>query len=255
MRPIRWTRVNGFSSMDFGDLPSLGNTIRRVMALDSSVFLAYQSARNGFIWALGLVALAGASKALGQSIILFINHIPPFRFGLALLIGVSQHVIGFLLWSGSVWLVGAYAFGTTASWSATATAVGVAYAPQILAFFELTPFFGNAFGLLLSLWSLLAIVVGVQVGLGLTPVQAILASGLGWLLLQVWGRTLGRPINALGRWIERKVIGAPLQYTWKDVPTLRRAPGWQHTVQTKRSTRPKTHTKSHAAAQKDGTDG
>jgi hypothetical protein len=213
--------------MDESMLPSIGDTIRRVMALDSSIFLAYVTARDGLWGALWLVALAGISKTVGQSVILFINHVRPLRFGLALLIGVVQYIGGYLLWATSVWLAGAYGFGVLAPWPTVASAVGVAYAPQILAFFELTPFFGNAFGVLLTLWSLLAIVVGVQAGLGLTLGQAVLASGLGWLLLQIWGRTLGRPIHALGRWVEHMVVGAPLQYSWRDLPTLRRKPAWE----------------------------
>jgi hypothetical protein len=113
-----------------------------------------------------------------------------------------------------------------------AAVVGLAYAPQLLAFFELTPFLGNPFGLLLSLWSMVAIVVAVRVGLGLETWQAVVASGLGWLLIQVWRRTLGRPIYALGQWLERRAAGVPMRYTRRDVPRLRRHPkllaNWEH---------------------------
>jgi hypothetical protein len=209
------------------DLPGMGETIRRVMMLDGSIFVTYQEAGNGLLVALGLVALAGLSKFLGQSVILFVNHVRPLRFSLALLFGVVQHVLGFVLWATTIWLVGYYGFDASVAWRAVATAVGVAYAPQILAFFELTPFFGNPFGLLLTLWSLLAIVVGVQAGLGLSIGQAVLACGVGWLLLQVLSRTLGRPIYTLGRWIERKVAGSSLQYSLQDLPHLRRSLTWQ----------------------------
>ncbi|MEX1019526.1 MAG: hypothetical protein WDZ49_07700 [Litorilinea sp.] len=203
-------------------MPTIGETINRVMRLDRTIFLDYMDAPHGLWLALVLVTLAGASKALGQSVILFINRVRPLRFALALIIGVIQYVGGFLVWTTSLWLVGTYGFETSATWSMMAIAVGVAYAPQTLAFFELTPFFGNGFGFLLSLWSLLAIVMGVQIGLGLTLGQAVLASGLGWLLLQIWVRTLGRPFYALGRWIETRIVDAPHSYTWRDLPTLRR---------------------------------
>lgn len=218
--------------METAILPGFGETIRRVMALDSTIFLAYKSSPNGLLFALLLVTVAGGSKALGQSVILFINHVRPLRFALALCMGAVQHVVGFLLWTTAVWLAGVYGFQADATWAATATAVGVAYAPQILSFFELTPFLGNAFGFLLSFWSLLAMIAGVQVGLGLSPVQAILASGLGWLLLQIWARTLGRPLHALGWWIEHKLVATPIEYTWQDVPQLRRAPSWARATAT-----------------------
>lgn len=212
--------------MDSDVLPTIGHTVNRVLALDSAIFRLHMDAPQGIWRALILVTLAGASKTLGQSVILFVNRVRPVRFGLALCIGVFQYIVGFLLWTTSVWLVGRYGFEAGAPWSLIATAVGVAYAPQVFAFFELTPFFGNPFGVLLTLWSLLAIVVGVQTVLGLSLAQAVLASGLGWLLLQIWGRTLGRPINALGRWLEAKIVGTPLRYTWQDLPKLRRKSAW-----------------------------
>src|SRR5207302_271774 len=124
------------------------------------------------------------------------------------------------------WLVGDYLFGRRAAFPAIASAVGLAYAPQLLAFFVLTPFIGNAFSWLLSLWSLLAMIIAVRVGLGLEPWQAIVTSGLGWLLIQVWKRTLGSPVYALGRWLHRRAAGVPLEFTPRDLPRLRHQPKW-----------------------------
>jgi hypothetical protein len=114
---------------------------------------------------------------------------------------------------------------------AVSAAVGLAYAPQLLAFFELTPFLGSPFGVLLSLWTLLAIVTGVRAGFGLETWQAVAASGLGWLLLQAWRRTLGTPVYALGHWIEERAAGVPLRYGAEDVPRLRRRPKWLHNME------------------------
>jgi hypothetical protein len=181
--------------------------------------------------ALIVVGLAGLSEALGQSLVLFINHVRPRRFVLAVLFSVLSYMVGYVLWTGSVWLVGTYTFGRDVTWVAVAAAVGLAYAPQILAFFELTPFFGSPFGVLLSLWSLLAILVALRAGLGLETWQAVAAGGLGWLLLQAWRRTLGLPIAALGRWLEQHAAGVPLRYKPADVPRLRRRPAWLQNVE------------------------
>lgn len=208
------------------ELPSLGETIRQALALRESIFVTVQQSPQGLWTALIVVGLAGLSQALGQSLVLFINHVRPRRFILAVAASVISYMAGYLLWTGSVWLVGVYAFNRDVAWVAVATVVGLAYAPQILAFFELTPFFGSPFSTLLSLWTLLAILVAVRVGLGLETWQAVMTGGLGWLLIQVWRYTLGRPIYALGRWMERIAAGVPLRYRARDVAELRRRPAW-----------------------------
>lgn len=212
------------------ELPSLGETMRQALALRESIFVTIQRAPNGLWMALAVVGLAGLSEAFGQSLVLFINHIRPRRFILALLTSVFTYMVGYMLWTASVWLVGVYAFDRDVGWVAVAAAVGLAYAPQVFAFFELTPFFGSPFGVLLSLWSLVAILVAVRAGLGLETWQAALAGGLGWLLLQAWRYTVGRPVVALGRWIEQRAAGVPLRYKPADMSWLRRRPAWMQNV-------------------------
>jgi hypothetical protein len=212
------------------ELPSLGETIRQALALRESIFVVVPQSPRGLWVALIVVGLAGLSQALGQSLVLFANHVRPRRFILAVLAAAIGYVVGYLLWAASVWLVGVYAFGAEVRWVTVAATVGLAYAPQLFAFFELTPFFGSPFGVLLSLWSLLAIVIAVRAGLGLVMWQAIAASGLGWLLLQIWRNTLGRPVYALGRWIEQRAAGVPLRYRATDVAKLRRRPVWLQTI-------------------------
>lgn len=217
--------------MAANELPSLGETIREALALRESIFVTIQRAPNGLWLALAVVGLAGLSEAVGQSLVLFINHVRPRRFILAVLTSVLTYFIGYVLWTVSVWLVGVYAFDRDVGWVAVAAAVGLAYAPQVLAFFELTPFFGSPFGIILSLWSLMAILIAVRAGLGLETWQAALAGGLGWLLLQVWRYTVGRPIVALGRWIEQRAAGVPMRYKPADMSWLRRRPLWMKNVE------------------------
>lgn len=208
------------------EVPSLGRAIWQALTLQEEIFVAVQGSRQGLLIALIVVGLAGLSQALGQSLVLFINQVRPRRFILAMIASTIGYMGGYGLWMAIVWLVAVYAFGADVSWMAVAAAVGLAYAPQLLAFFELTPFLGNPFGVMLSLWTLLAIVIGVRAGFGLDTWQAVVASGLGWLLLQIWRRTLGAPVYALGRWIEQRAAGVTLRYAPADVPKLRRRPKW-----------------------------
>jgi len=201
--------------------------IHRAWKLDPDIFLQFQQDAS-FLWiALTIVALASLSEAMGQSVVLFINQVRPQRFVLSLVIATARHIIGYCLWTTIIWLMITYLFNIQQSWLLVARVVGLSYAPQLLAFFGLTPFLGNPFSWILSFWSLLAIIVAINMGLELALWQAIAASGLGWFLIQVWQRTLGRPIYSLGRWIEDRAAGVPLKFTLQDLPGLRR---WQPTL-------------------------
>ena len=207
-------------------MPSLWQNIQQAMRLDQQVFADIQRIPGGLGIAFVIVSLAGLSEALGQSVILFINRLPPKRFMLALLITAASHIVGYFFWTVTVWLVGVYVFGQSISLTAIACVVGLAYAPQLLAFFELTPFLGNPFSIILTLWSMVAIVMAVRAGLNLELWQALLASGLGWIFIQLWRRTIGRPIYALGRWLQRRAAGVPMEFTLADLALLRRHPVW-----------------------------
>lgn len=208
------------------EMPSIGQMIQQAMRLNPIVFAEIQQIRGGLGIALLIVTLAGLSEALGQSVVLFINRLRPRRFILALMITAASHMVGYLVWTVTVWLVGVYVFGQEVSMIAIACVVGLAYAPQTLAFFELTPFLGNPFSIILSLWSMVAIIMAVRVGLNLELWQAFLASALGWVIIQVWRRTIGLPIYGLGRWLQRRAAGVPLEHTLADLTMLRRQPAW-----------------------------
>lgn len=226
-------------------MPSLWQTIQQAMRLDQTIFAEIQQVPGGLGIALMIVSFAGLSESLGQSVILFLNRLPPIRFILALMITAASHVVGYLLWTITVWLVGVYVFGQTVSLTTVACVVGLAYAPQLLAFFELTPFLGNPFSIILSLWSMVAVVIAVRAGLELELWQALLASGLGWALIQIWRRTIGRPIYALGRWLQRRAAGVPLEFTLSDLAVLRRHPAWLENLDNWRNRMNQTDLRSH----------
>ncbi len=213
--------------MDLSFFTTVLYAIRQAMRLNPDVFIEIAHSPNGIYLALTVVAMAGISETIGQSMILFVNRIRPKRYILAILIGVFSYIIGYLLWTTSVYVVTRFGFHVSATWVTIAAVVGLAYAPQVLSFFELIPYFGNAFGILLSLWTMLAVVVAMVSGLHLSTWQAVIAAGLGWLLLQLVRRTVGIPANRVWRWFRSHAIGVRLQYEADDVPQLRhRAAQW-----------------------------
>lgn len=204
------------------ELPSFPEIIRLALRLNPWIFTEIQVTTRGGYVALGVVVLAALSESLGQSIVLFLNRVQPRRFAVTLAISTLSNIVGYLLWTLTVWLVVRYAFNLHIPIQIVANVVGLAYAPQLFAFFELTPFLGNLFGLLLSLWSMVAIIVAINAGLGLEVWQATVSSGLGWLLIQIWRRSLGRPLYGLRKFLERRTAGVPLEVTLQNVGNLRK---------------------------------
>jgi hypothetical protein len=202
-------------------LPPFGETVRAALRLDGDIYAAAQSSRQGLQVALLVMALAALSEAVGQSVVLFLNRVRPKRFVLALSIAAGSNVVGYLLWVVCIWLAGSAVAREWQPFVAVAAAVGLSYAPQLFAFFELTPYFGNLIGLVLTLWSAAAVVVAIRAGMGLPMGQAALIGILGWMLVQLWRRSLGRPVYALGRFVERRAAGSRLELSMDDALNLR----------------------------------
>lgn len=199
------------------DLPSVTQTIRMALRLEPGIYTLVQGSRAGLTLALVIVLLAAISEAMGQSVVLFLNRVRPFRFALSLVIAVASNLIGYFLWSTVIWLAVWLAFGVEGPFVSAMAVVGLAYAPQLFAFFEVTPYFGNFFGLLLTLWTMAAVVVAVRWGMGMSTWQAAITGFVSWLAIQLFRRSLGRPIYALGGWVERRAAGSRLDYSVEDV--------------------------------------
>jgi len=198
-------------------LPSFGRIVRLALAMDPGIYTLAQGARNGILVALLIMLLAATSEAVGQSVVLLLNRVRPWRFLLAVALSVASNVIGYLLWSLVIWLSVWLVFGVDIAFVAALIVVGLAYAPQLFAFFGMTPYFGNFFALVLTLWTMAAIIMAIQSGMGLSIWQAAITGGISWLVIQVWRRSLGRPIYALGRWMTRGAAGTPLSWSVNDV--------------------------------------
>lgn len=230
-------------------LPSFFEIVRRILALDPEIFTAVVATNAGGWVALVIVLLAGLAESLGQSVVLFLNRVRPLRFGLALLMSTVNHLIGYGAWTLTIWSVGGLLTGHSQPFATVAVVVGLAYAPQMLAFFELTPYLGNIFWGILTLWSMFAIVVALGAGLNLVTWQALLVSGLGWIVLQAVRRTVGRPFAHFERYVQRRVAGVPMTFGTRDVKRLRRhraatwymqLDSWRRRTQTKQPAQDET---------------
>ncbi|GET40955.1 hypothetical protein [Microseira wollei] len=183
------------------------------IALDTSAFEQIQVVPFGTITALLIALIAGFSQAIGQGIVLFINRVKPIRFILSLIIAALLFAFSYIFWVLSTWVASIILFAlypSLTAFTAIASVLGLAYAPQILSFFVALPYLGVPISVILSLWSFLAFLTGLKVALGLGTWQTFWCSVLGWVVFQIFQRTIGRPLITLGRWLETTAAGVNL---------------------------------------------
>jgi len=157
-----------------------------------------------------IVFAAGLAQALAQSIILFANRVKPLRFFVSLVLAALLFVVGYLFWSLSIWLTGRVVLRTPIAWQVVVDVLAFGYLPLAFSFLGALPYLGVPLLRILSIWNLLAVVVGFSVLAQLTAREAAWHVGLGWLVLLVLQQTVGQPVVNLGRWLTNRVAGVKL---------------------------------------------
>ncbi|MCP9926607.1 hypothetical protein [Cyanobium sp. CH-040] len=161
-------------------------------------------------WGVLIALLAALSQGVGHAFILFVNRVSPLRFVLSLVVEAILLVVGFLFWALSTWLVARLAFAVPVRPSAVVLALGVAHAPQLLAFLGALPYLGVPWLTLLSLWTAIAFVVALVEVAGLGAWQAFMALLGGWLVMLLLQRRAGQPLMRLGRGLLNRAAGVQL---------------------------------------------
>jgi hypothetical protein len=180
------------------------------IALNPDTFRLFQTLPQQEWVALLITLAAGFSNAVGQGIILFVNRVRPFRFILSLFLSAVLFVVGWVFWAISTRLAYDIAFEPNSNWGQIGSILGLAYAPQLLSFLIAAPYLGVPISILLSIWSFLSFLTGMEAVLSLSAWQAFLCSGLGWAMLQVLQRTIGRPLKKAGQWLQNTAAGTQL---------------------------------------------
>jgi hypothetical protein len=184
--------------------------VKGAWSLHPDAFRAMESHPNGALIAVIVILLAGLSQGFGQGIVLFLNQVKPIRFVLSLGIAALLFVFSTGFWVLSVWGVSHVVYGSDASFLQVFRVLGLAYAPLLWSFLVALPYLGVPIEVLLSIWSLLAFVRGFSVVTDLDRWQVLGSAILGWFVLQIMQRTIGRPAVAMGRWVSNTVAGATL---------------------------------------------
>ncbi|NEP84327.1 MAG: hypothetical protein F6K39_43175 [Okeania sp. SIO3B3] len=184
--------------------------ISGALTLNPEVYNQINSLPQGIQVALTVVLIAGLAQAIAQCVVLFINKVKRLRFILSLGISAIIFVFSFGFWAISLWLVSHFIFKIDLELLTVIRTLGLSYAPQMLSFLIGLPYFGIPISVLLTLWSLLAEITGLQEITQLNIWGAFACNILGWIVHQVSQRTIGRPITAFGRWVLNLAAGTEL---------------------------------------------
>ncbi len=180
------------------------------LSLDPGAFSAVNDLALGTTTAALVVFLAGLSQTIGQCVVLFVNRVKPFRFVLSLLVAALLFAASYGAWALSTWLAGNLFLEELLDFPDVARTLALSYAPQLFGFLVGLPYIGIPISILLSLWSLLGMITALKVLTSLGTWGAFACAGLGWLLLQLLQRTVGRPVSALGCWLTNWAAGMQL---------------------------------------------
>ena len=141
-----------------------------------------------------ILLIAGISKMLGQSVVLFANRVNKVRFWFSILLGALFFVLDILVVTTVFWLL-ASAFGKQPfPYLETTRAIAMAYAPYWLSFLVLIPHFGQMIEKVLNLWVFLAFIVACQTIFGVDFLHGVIGA-LVALLIDKGSNIL------IGRWL------------------------------------------------------
>jgi hypothetical protein len=129
------------------------------------------TAANG--QAAGVVALVAVAQAIGAI----------GEGTLGLVTGLVSALVGWLIWAGVTYLIGAKLLGGTATWGELLRTLGFAQAPGVLSVLGIIPVVGGVVRFAVTIWILIAGVIAIRQALDVSTGKAVLTAVLGWLAL------------------------------------------------------------------------
>ncbi|TVP44807.1 MAG: hypothetical protein EA350_10770 [Gemmatimonadales bacterium] len=161
--------------------------------------------------------LGGASLLAGESVVLFLNQVPRGRFLLSLLLNGVIFALTLGFWALVIWWIGVEGFGADVTLESTIHLVGLGAAPFLFGFLVLAPYFGPAIARILWVWSLLIMVQVVAFSFEVHFLAATACVGVGWVLVLLAARTVGRPVVRLRNVLWNRVVGPTTHASASDI--------------------------------------
>ncbi len=210
MFTIQSLRVSSIAPATDTAINCFWNLVSGVLRLNPDTFKLIDNLPWSLIASILVVLLAGLSQTFGQSVMLFINQVRPVRFLLSIAIAAVIFVFDYNFWVLSTWLVARWLFEANLSLVAVIETLGFSYAPLLLGFLMVIPYFGMPILVVLSIWTLMAIATGLGIISNLSIWQAFECCLGGWLVLQISQRVVGKEIARITSKIVDWVAGVEL---------------------------------------------
>lgn len=194
----------------------LGELATAALSLEVNTLSAMLSQPNAGWVALGLVLLSGISRLIGESVVLFINHVPARRFGVALLGGAAGFALELGFWALSIWIVATIVFNSAQTFGLTWLLVAVASAPWLFGFLVFLPYFGLVVRWILRIWSWLILLVLLQNVMNASLTVAFITATGGWLVLRGLELVFAQRERTIHDKFWTKITGQPSQLTFSE---------------------------------------
>lgn len=181
-----------------------------IFVLNSEAFQKSATLPGGLLLAICVVVLSGLSLTVGQSIILFINRVKPVRFIFTLVVSAILYLFEFLFLVLSTWAITLLPHSVHVPLPTLIIVLGLSYAPLLFSFLGALPYLGMPLLRILSIWHLLAMVVGFGAVANIGAGFAFGYVAFGWFVKEVLENTIGQPVARLGKNIADRVAGVEL---------------------------------------------
>ena len=141
--------------------------------LDANMYEEVEADTAANAQAAGVVALVAVAQAVGSI----------GEGTLGLVTGVVGAIVGWLIWAGVTYLIGAKLLGGTATWGELLRTLGFAQTPGVLSVLGIIPVVGGVVRVAVTIWILIAGVIAIRQALDVSTEKAVLTAVLGWLVL------------------------------------------------------------------------
>lgn len=156
-----------------------GQRVIGAAKLDIDTYEEVEADEGATLQAAGVVVLAALAQAVGVS-------------GSGSAIGAAiGGLVGWAIWAGVTYLIGAYVFKGTATWGELLRTLGFAQSPRFLLVLGFIPVIGWLIGIVVFIWVLIAGIIAIRQALDITTGKAIGVAIIGWLLMAVVSVFLG----------------------------------------------------------------
>ena len=175
------------------DSSSLINRMVRAAKLEANLYEEVEADQKATMPAMWVVIIASIATGIGTGIAGIMSGNGALFLLWGLLGGVAVALIGWLAWAGITYLLGTTILKgpkTSSNWGELLRTIGFAQSPGVFKVLAFIPFVGGLIAFAASIWTLIAVVIGVRHALDVSTGRAIAVCIVGWLVYFLLGLLL-----------------------------------------------------------------